>query len=336
MHLWHLRPAGAPLAEQEKADTFVPKLIIERGVTMKLNKLVRYLCTITIFVTAVLICRALWNRYMNSPWTRDGRVRADVINIASDVSGIVMRVAVKDNQLVHKGDLLFSVDRDRYILAMDQAKARLAARKAEMMMKAQEAERRARLESVVVSTENRENARSQADSAEALYQEAVAAVETANLNLNRTQVRAPVDGYITNLLVHPGDYATAGISKLAVIDKNSFWVYGYFEENKLRLLHIGDPVEIRLLGKAPLLTGHIESLSAGITDRDNPTGRELLHDVNPIFNWVRLAQRVPVRVRIDRIPENIPLAAGMTCTVVVKSYQESRSGKRGQLFQNLI
>jgi RND family efflux transporter MFP subunit len=303
---------------------------------MKLNKLVRYLCTITIFVAAVLIGRALWNRYMNSPWTRDGRVRADVINVAADVSGIVVQVAVKDNQLVHKGDLLFTVDRDRYILALDQAKARLAARKAEMMMKAQEAERRARLESVVVSTENRENARSQADSAEALYQEALSAVKTADLNLNRTQVRAPVDGYITNLLVHPGDYATAGISKLAVIDKNSFWVYGYFEENKLRLLHIGDPVEIRLLGRAPLLTGHIESLSAGITDRDNPTGRELLHDVNPIFNWVRLAQRVPVRVRIDRIPENIPLAAGMTCTVVVHSSQGSRSGKWVELFQNLL
>ncbi|HEX2769818.1 MAG TPA: biotin/lipoyl-binding protein, partial [Geobacteraceae bacterium] len=113
---------------------------------MKLNKLVRYLCTITIFVAAVLIGRALWDRYMNSPWTRDGRVRADVINIASDVSGIVMRVAVKDNQLVHKGDLLFTVDRDRYVLALEQAKARLAARKAEMMMKAQEAERRARLD----------------------------------------------------------------------------------------------------------------------------------------------------------------------------------------------
>jgi multidrug resistance efflux pump len=231
---------------------------------------------------------------------------------------------------------LFTVDRERYVLALEQAKARLAARKAEMMMKAQEAERRARLESVVVSTENRENAKSLADSAEALYQEALSAVDTAKLNLNRTQVLAPVDGYITNLLVHPGDYATAGISKLAVIDKNSFWVYGYFEENKLRLLHIGDPVEIRLLGKAPLLTGHIESFSAGITDRDNPTGRELLHDVNPIFNWVRLAQRVPVRVRIDRIPENVPLAAGMTCTVVVNSSQGSRSGKWGQRFRNLL
>lgn len=283
---------------------------------MKLKIFVRFFCTIAIFAAAVLICKALWNRYMNSPWTRDGRVRAEITNVAADVSGIVVRVAVKDNQLVHKGDLLFTVDRDRYRLALDQANARLAARKAEMVMRKQEANRRAQLEGVVVSTENLENSRSLADSAEALYQEAVVAADTAKLNLKRTQVLAPVDGYITNLNVHPGDYATAGVAKLAVIDKNSFYVYGYFEETKLRLLHLGDSVEIRLLGNAPVLKGHIKSLSAGITDRDNPTGRELLSDVNPIFNWVRLAQRVPVRITIDHMPDNLRLVAGMTCTVI--------------------
>jgi len=283
---------------------------------MKLRILFRFVCTITIFATAVLLSRALWNRYMNSPWTRDGKIRADVINVAADVSGIVMRVAVHDNQLVHKGDLLFTVDRERYRLALAKANALLAARKADMTMRQLESERRAQLESVVVSAENRENAKSQANSAEAMYEEALVAAETARLNLNRTEVRAPVDGYITNLNVHPGDFASTGEAKLAVIDKNSFWVYGYFEETKLHLLHVGDSVEIRLMGDVPTIKGHIESFSRGITDHDNPTSHELLSDVNPVFNWVRLAQRVPVRVKIDHIPDNVPLAAGMTCTVI--------------------
>lgn len=285
---------------------------------MKLRIVFRFAFTIIILSLAVLLSRALWNRYMNSSWTRDGRVRADVIKVAADVSGIVVHVAVKDNQLVRKGELLFTVDRERYRLALDKANAALAARKAEMAMRQQEAERRAQLENVVVSAEIRENARSQADSAAALYQEALVAVETAKLNLSRTEVRSPVDGFITNLNVHTGDFASAGEAKLAVIDKNSFWVYGYFEETKLHLLHQGDRVEIRLLGNAPVLKGRIESLARGISDRDNPTSRELLSDVNPVFNWVRLAQRVPVRVKIDHIPENVPLAAGMTCTVIVK------------------
>jgi RND family efflux transporter MFP subunit len=291
---------------------------------MKLRSLIRFVCTITIFAASIFIGKALWNRYMNSPWTRDGKVRAEVVNVAADVSGIVVRVAVKDNQLVHKGDLLFTVDRERYALALSQANARLAARKAEMVLKVQEADRRAKLDGIVVSTENRENARSQADSAEALYQEAVVAVDTAKLNLDRTQVRAPVDGYISNLNIHNGDFATAGVAKLAVIDKNSFWVYGYFEETKLRLLHLGDPVEIQLLGSAPALMGHIESMSNGISDHDNPAGRELLSDVNPIFNWVRLAQRVPVRIKIDQLPKDVQLVAGTTCTVIARPPVQQR------------
>lgn len=294
---------------------------------MKLRYLLHFIITIAIVAAAAFLSRALWERYMDSPWTRDGKVRADVINIASDVSGIVVRVAVKDNQLVHKGDLLFTIDPARYRLALDQSKARLSGSKAMMTMRGQEAERRANLDGIAVSAENRDNARSQADSATAAYQEAEVAVETARLNLIRTEVRAPADGYIANLNVHPGDFATSGVAKLALIDKNSFWVYGYFEETKLHLLHQGDRVEIRLMGNTPPLVGHIDSFSRGITDHDNPTGRELLSDVNPIFNWVRLAQRIPVRIKIDNLPDNVPLAAGMTCTIVVQP-PAKQSGKR--------
>jgi len=285
---------------------------------MKLNQLIRPTCTLMVFALAIFIGRALWNHAMNFPWTRDGRIRADVINIAPDVSGIVASVAVKDNQPVRRGDVLFTIDQQRYRLALAQAKAGVAARKAEMAMRQQQADRRAGLERVVVSTESSEDSRARADAAAALYQEALAALDAANLNLNRTEVRAPVDGYITNLNVHQGDFATAGTPKLALIDRGSFWVYGYFEETKLRLLHVGDPADIRLLGPdASILHGHVESISRGVSDRDNPTGRQLLADVNPVFNWVRLAQRVPVRVAIDRVPPHTLLSAGMTCTVIV-------------------
>ena len=285
---------------------------------MNLRKSLQVVITIAVVAAAVLSSMSLWNRYMNSPWTRDGRVRADVVNVAADVSGPVIRVAVKDNQLVYKGDLLFSVDRERYRLALAKAAALVAARRTEMTMRQQESERRARLESVVVSAEVRENSRSQADSASAMYDEAMVEAETAKLNLARTEVRAPVDGYITNLSVHPGDYASVGRAMLAVIDKNSFWVYGYFEETKLHLLHRGDRVDIRLMDNAPMLKGHVESLARGISDHDNPTGHELLSDVNPVFNWVRLAQRVPVRIKLDPVPEKVHLAAGMTCTVIAR------------------
>jgi RND family efflux transporter MFP subunit len=284
---------------------------------MKLRVLFSFICTFAIFAAAVLLSRTLWDKYMDSPWTRDGRVRADVINVASDVSGIVVAVAVRDNQLVRRGDLLFTVDRERYRLALAKANALLAARKAEMTMHQRNSERRTQLENIVVSAESSDNARSQADSAEAMYLDATVAVDTAKLNLHRTEVRAPVDGYITNLNIHTGDFANAGQAKLAVIDKNSFWVYGYFEETKLHLLHLGDQVEVRLLGSTTVINGHIESLARGIADHDNPTSRELLSDVNPVFNWVRLAQRVPVRIKLDRLPKNTHLAAGLTCTVIV-------------------
>lgn len=285
---------------------------------MKIRIVLQVIVTIFFLSGAVYGSKTLWDRYMNSPWTRDGRVRADVINVAADVSGTVIQVSVRDNQLVRRGQLLFTVDRERYRLSLAKSKALVAARRAEMEMRQQEAERRAHLEGVVVSAESRENAKSQADSASALYDEAVVDAQSAELNFARTEVRAPADGYVTNLSVHRGDFAAAGVAKLAVIDRNSFWVYGYFEETKLHLLHVGDPVEIRLMEDVPALNGHIESLARGIADHDNPTSHELISDVNPVFNWVRLAQRVPVRITIDRVPAKVPLAAGMTCTVVVR------------------
>ncbi|CAH2907542.1 MAG: Tetrapartite efflux system, membrane fusion component FusE-like =_ FusE of FusABCDE system [uncultured Paraburkholderia sp.] len=284
---------------------------------MTIRNLIGFVATAVIFIVAIVLGRMLWVHYMDEPWTRDARVRAEIVNVAPDVSGAVVDLPVKDNQLVKKGDLLMQIDPSHYEIAVEQAQAAVAARKAELQMKRDDARRRADMDSLVVSKKSQENAAHTASAAEAAYQQALAALNAAKLNLARTRVVSPVDGYVTNLNVFRGDYATAGAAKLAIVDSHSFWVYGYFEETKLPHVRIGDKAEVRLMSGGTLQS-HVESISRGIYDRDNPQSRELLADVNPTFNWVRLAQRVPVRVKIDSVPDGVMLAAGITCTVVVK------------------
>ncbi|MHA6205882.1 biotin/lipoyl-binding protein [Dyella soli] len=336
--------------------------------TFQPQPLIRFAITAVVVVLALILGHLLWRHYMYSPWTRDGRVRAEVIRIAPDVAGLVTRVAVVDNQEVKKGDVLFVIDLDRYHIALAQAEANLnaakasaraaganidavlasaAARKAEYDMRQGQAQRRQELADVVPK-EERVDARSAADTALAIWQQAQAsghqasasreqaeaavvqaqvAVDRARLDLQRTEVRAPVDGYVTNLDVRVGDYAATGSPRLALIDRHSYYIYGYFEETKLPHLRVGDPVDIRLMSGGTHLKGHITGVARGITDRDNPTGKDLLADVNPTFNWVRLAQRVPVRIAIDEasVPKDVVLAAGMTASIDV---QERRARDR--------
>ncbi|HUK07208.1 MAG TPA: efflux RND transporter periplasmic adaptor subunit [Stellaceae bacterium] len=259
----------------------------------------------------------LWNYYMFSPWTRDARVSADVVTIAPDVAGYVNDIRVKDNQFVHKGDILFVIDQERYKLSLETADAIAAARKAEMLMRQSEANRRAKLTDIAISVEGKEDARHIADAAAAAYEQAMADRSTAALNLDRTIVRAPVNGFVTNLTLVVGQYAAVGAKLLALIDSDSYRVEGYFEETKTPVIKPGDQVEIYLMSGEPALRGHVESISHGITDRDNPSGPELLANVTPTFEWVRLAQRIPTRIHIDKVPEDVRISAGMTCTVVV-------------------
>jgi RND family efflux transporter MFP subunit len=287
-----------------------------------LSGLVRLLITLLLLAAAAWIGKSAWGHYMDAPWTRDGRIKADVINISADVAGTVTEVRVRDNQLVQKGDVLFIVDKARYVDALAQAEAMLAAQKTEISRRGIEAKRRASLDSSVVSTESRESADFALNTATAQYQGALAARNLAQVNLERTVVRAPVSGYVTNLHVYAGDFAAVGAAKLAVIDSASFYVVGYFEETKLALMRQGDQVEMSMLGSDAVMRGHIESIARGVTDRDASTGRELLADVNPSFNWVRLAQRVPVRIHIDQMPVGQSLVAGTTCTIVLKGKLE--------------
>lgn len=281
-----------------------------------MKKFFSLIATLLILALAIWIGRLLWIHYMDTPWTRDGRVRADVINVAADVSGVVIDVPVKDNQPVKKGDLLMQIDPEHYQLAVKQAEAMVASRKATWEMRKVNANRRKDMDALVISAESREDASNVATSAQADYQLAVAQLEAAQLNLQRTKVLAAVDGYVTNLNVHRGDYARIGEAKMAVVDRNSFWVYGFFEETKLPHVRIGDPTDMQLMS-GEVMKGHVESIARAIYDRDNPESRELIADVNPTFNWVRLAQRVPVRIHLDQVPEGVVLAAGITCTVIV-------------------
>ena len=284
---------------------------------MSASKIFRFILTVLLLGAALTLGRMAWDHYMESAWTRDGRIKADVVTISADVAGTVTDVRVRDNQLVHKGDVLFVVDKARYENALAQANAMLRSQQVEKGRRTREANRRNALDASIISAENRETAEFAVGTASAQYQAALTARDLAALNVERTVIRAPVTGYVTNLNVHAGDFAAVGAAKLAVIDQNSFYVVGYFEETKLPLLKVNDTVKMHLMSGDTELRGHIESIARGITDRDAALGRELLADVNPTFSWVRLAQRVPVRIHIDDKPKDLLLVAGTTCTVVI-------------------
>ena len=278
----------------------------------------RVVFTLLIVAAGCLGGYELWTYYMLSPWTRDARVQADVVMIAPDVSGFVDEIRVKDNQAVRKGDVLLVIDRARYTRALARAEAVAAAQKAEMEMRQSQADRRAHLSDLAVSAETKENAMRTAASTAASYRQALADVSVAQLNLERTVIRAPVNGFVTNLTLDVGQFASVGTKVMALIDSDSYRVTGYFEETKIPGVTLGEEVEIQLMSGAPPLRGHVESISHGITDRDNPTGPELLANAAPTFEWVRLAQRIPVRIHIDTVPPGVVVSSGMTCTVVVK------------------
>ena len=291
------------------------------------TSIVRVLVTVGAVAIAAAFGWYLWVTYQESPWTRDGRVRANVVNVAPDIAGPVIDVPIKDNQTLRIGDVLFTVDRARYQLALEQAEAAMAAAKATADERQDELARRQKLTSASISDEALSQARNAALGAQADYNQAVAAVGVAKLNLARTEVRSPVNGYVTNLLLDRGDYATVGHPMVAIVDSDSYYVAAYFEETKLRHIQLGDPVSIRLMGFDAPLEGHVQSVARAITDRDNALASDLIANVNPTFSWVRLAHRIPVRIAIDKVPEGITLSAGMTATVVVTDPGDPRRVK---------
>ncbi|NUA27670.1 efflux RND transporter periplasmic adaptor subunit [Cupriavidus basilensis] len=282
----------------------------------KFRLLVPVMLTLLATVAALFVGKHLWDYYTVAPWTRDGHVRADVVQVAPDVSGLVTQILVKDNQRVRRGQVLFVIDQDRYQLALQQAMASAAAQRATLAQARREAARSHAL-SEVVATEVVEEGQARVQQGEAALAQAEAAVALARLNLARTRVASPVDGFLNDRLPRLGDYVALGRPVLSMVDLNSFYVEGYFEETKLGGIRIGNPVSVRIMGERTILHGHVQSIAAGIEDRDRSNGANLLPNVNPTFNWVRLAQRVPVRVVLDDVPADVRLVSGRTATVSV-------------------
>ncbi|MBS0849996.1 HlyD family secretion protein [Citrobacter sp. JGM124] len=283
----------------------------------------RYALTLIAVTVAIIFAFIAWKHYAGVPWTRDGRVRADVVQIAPDVSGPVSHVMVKDNQWVNRGDILYAIDPHWLQLAVTQAQTAVDAKRHEMVMRQDSAKRRNQIREVISGEDLQQTSRV-ASIAIANYQSALAALELAKLNLARATVRSPVDGYVTHLRLRPGDYASAGVTKVAVIDAHSFWVVGYFEETKIGHIHPGDAALVTLMGYAPQITGHVESIGRGIDDSNDMTGSLGLPDIEATFSWVRLAQRIPVHIHIDDLPKEIALVAGMTASVAITPSQAAR------------
>jgi multidrug resistance efflux pump len=258
----------------------------------------------------------LWRHYEVEPWTRDGRVKAYVVQVAPDVTGQVTKVYVHDNQQVKAGEPLFEIDRARFELALRQSEAQVTAAEAALAQALRENKRNTQLDDLV-SQETREQGQTRTDQARAALAQAIVNRDTAKLNLERTHVVSTVNGIVTNLDLREGAYATAAHPVMAVVDSSSFYVEGYFEETKLPGIQLGDPVDVMLMGTRQPIHGRVESFAEGIADRDRSTGANMLPNVNPTFNWVRLAQRIPVRIALDPVPANVRLVAGQTATVKV-------------------
>ncbi|WP_426418961.1 efflux RND transporter periplasmic adaptor subunit [Bradyrhizobium genosp. A] len=264
---------------------------------------------------AALLGWAMWDDYMTAPWTRDATVRTYVVTMAPEVAGRIVELPIADNQFVHKGDLLLVIDPTNYRIAHRLADEAVAQAQATADNAQRQAERRRVMTDLAETVEDRQTYEANAAAIRAQYQQAVASRDQAKVNLERTEIRSPVNGWATNLLARLGDYATVGRNTISIVDADSFWVDAYFEETQLASVHEGDPASIKFMGYSRIVRGEVSSVARGINVSNAQSDPQGLATVNPIFTWVRLAQRVPVHIRIDQLPAGVRLVAGMTATV---------------------
>lgn len=278
-------------------------------------------------INLAIIAGVLWyaynaySEYINNPWTRDGQVRGHVIQVAPRVSGMVTHIAVIDNQLVKKGDLLFSIDQEPFEIGVSQADASLERARISSRASMLEYDRLRDIHSKDSGAVSQKDL----DRREANYLQSLSAIDVAEetlrmarLNLGYTDVHAAVDGYISNIDFQIGTQAVANQPLVALVDSNSFWVFGYFRESQIGQFKIGDPARVTLMAYPDQpLEGHVESLGWGIAPSDGTTGYKLLPSIKPVFQWIRLAQRVPVRIKLDTVPDGLELRFGLTASVMV-------------------
>ena len=279
-----------------------------------IKSIVSITITLLLLAIAAYLLVQMWQLYMMVPWTRDATVRVDVTNIAPEVSGTVTKTFLKDNQPVKRGDKLFEIDPMRFQLAIDQQQAAVESAKNTLILKQADAKRRVGATGAV-SSEEQQQYQINAAVAKAQLDSAVASLEVAKLNLTRSTLYAPNDGFVTNFLLRVGDYANAGNPVMSIVDKHSFWIDAYFEETKIHAIKIGAKTRIKLMGYETILEGYVESNSRGISVDTAKQGTQGLQQFNPTYTWVRLAQRIPVRIAFDQVPDNILLASGLTASV---------------------
>lgn len=302
-------------------------------ISFSVKSLIRAGFTLMIVVVAGWLVDALWHAYVLAPWTRDGRVSAQIVRMAPEVSGSIVEVAVSDDQYVKQGEVLYRIDAASFALALAQAEARLAAVTASLHQKVDDARRRQKMENFVPA-EEAQRANQAVVVAQAEQRSAQVDVDKARLDLARTVLRAPVDGYVTHLRLNKGDYAAVGQPNIVLVAASSFWITGYFEETKLQRIQPGAAAQIRLMGVGKAVPGRVASIGRGITDVNQQADTQGLPRVEPSFSWVRLAQRIPIRVEFESLPNDIVLVAGMTGSIEVVM-PESESSPRGWLISIL-
>ncbi|MFH8135243.1 p-hydroxybenzoic acid efflux pump subunit AaeA [Pantoea osteomyelitidis] len=286
-----------------------------------IRKIARYAITILLVIVAVVIIFRAWVFYTESPWTRDAKFAADVVAISPDVTGLITDVPVHDNQLVKKGDTLFIVDRPRYQKALDQAQADVDYYQSLVSEKRREAGRRNQLGTLAMSREAIDQANNDLQTSEHQLAKAIATRDLAEIDMARTTIKAPSDGWVTNLNVYEGEFITRGSVAVALVQQHSFYVLAYMEETKLNGVSRGHRVEITPLGSNIVLHGTVDSIAAGVTNSSSSSDSKGMATVDSNLEWVRLAQRVPVRIRLDEQPGN-RFPAGTTATVVVTGNQD--------------
>ncbi|MDH2386353.1 HlyD family secretion protein [Bradyrhizobium sp. CER78] len=316
-------PNGKPIVSSPGKSTARRRGGARRTVRFVLRKI----ATAGIVVVAVLVALVTWDQYNAGPWTRDGRIRVQVASVAPEISGKITELRIVDNQFVHKGDILYVIDPFDFDVALRTNKAVLQQKSADLSVKELQSERRLRLSDLASSIEEKQVFEGSALQAKAAVDSAQQQVREAEINLQRTEVRSPVNGIVTNLLLREGDYAHQGATNVSVIDTDSYWVDGYFEETKLARLCVGDHAEARLMGYPAPIMGHIATVTRGVSVSNAAASTQGLPNVDPVYTWVRLAQRVPVRIAIDNVPPGVPLVSGLTATVTI------RDGESGSLFQ---
>jgi multidrug resistance efflux pump len=289
--------------------------------TKSITSILRFLVTLAAVIAAGVVLASMYEEYLFHPWTRDGHVRAQVIKITPRVGGPIVELSVQDNQRVTKGDLLFKIDPRTYELAVEQAKAKLKQALASEIVKEDQAKRARdlhRKDRGAISEQSLVRKENDLLVARADVEVARANLHSAKLDLDFTEVRAPVDGYVTNLLLRYGSQTVANQPALALIDTNSFWVHGFFKETQIENIRPGNKVVVKLMSypDAPL-QGVVESMGWGIAQQDGAPAADLLPSINPSFDWIRLAQRIPVRIRLTQVPEEVDLRVGTTASVFV-------------------